>query len=934
MHKNGPILVVAGAGTGKTTVITRRIAWLIEQGLAQPEEILALTFTDKAAREMEERVDLLVPYGVVNTNIMTFHSFGDRILREFGLEIGLRLDYVVMPGFAQLVFLQNLMKDLPPHQLKYYKPMHDPMSLTNALLRHFSRLKDEDITPSQYTKVAKLMTRTATSAATKLEAAKYTELSWLYQRYVTAGRDAGRIDFGDQIQLALEVLKRPNLAATIQKRYKFIMVDEYQDTNVAQNKLLMLLHDQTRRNFMVVGDDDQSIYQFRGAAIANILAFKAQFPRARQIVLRHNYRSSQTLLNLSYRLIQFNNPDRLEVRNKIDKRLIGRKGGSLPHLQQFSSLPDELEFVADRIAELIKLGTPPPQIAVLLRKNNQADLITPYLKRRGITYNLTQATSLVEQPSVRMLLNLIRFLHDQTDSTALYSLLQSEVYQIDLQNLSLIAARARRSHRPLAEFILETLESDDVISTAVGQLQEFRSQIRELSAGELLYNYLVHTKYLSQLVDAAQTDDSAAHKIQHISEFFNFIKQFELASRDVDLVAFATYAGEINASGNELSTDSPLDNNAVNITTIHKAKGLEFEAVFLIDVVQNTFPSPNRAETITLPAALIKEKDTPGWHIKEERRLFYVGLTRAKSELYVTASLDHGGVRAKKISQFSIEAFGQAPAFQPTVGLANINKITQFDRQPSLPFDPLAVLINDGWLHLSVNQVADYLRSPREFWYWHVLNLPKGPFHSLIYGSAVHAAMAAYYTARNSDGGQPVALKDLYAVFDSQWRSEGFVSLSHEQERRRQGRQVLRHFYTREQKQERYPIHLEEPFLLSLPDLKMRLSGRYDAVYDDNSEKGVEIRDFKTGNVDTEAKARKRLRDSIQLGIYAYAWDKSHDKAVQKTSLWFVEHDIVVVNDKIDNERTLEILRDVNTKIRERKFDDPGQSRLNFETFL
>jgi DNA helicase-2/ATP-dependent DNA helicase PcrA len=307
LHDQGPVLVIAGAGTGKTQVITRRIAHLISTKKAQPHEILAVTFTDKAARQMEERLDLILPYGIVDTKVMTFHSFGSEILERFGPEIGLDARLGLLNQTQQLIFLKEHFDEL---KLNYFAPIASPDSLLFSLVGYFSRLREELIQPQDYIDLAKQLGKKAVGEAEHLEASRQLELARAYYNYQRLLRSNGLIDFSDQVSLALDLLvKRPNLLAKLQTELKYILVDEFQDTNLAQAQLIEKIAGPAG-NIMVVGDDDQSIYKFRGAAISNILNFSERYPNAKKVVLNQNYRSSQEILDSAYRLIQKNNPEK------------------------------------------------------------------------------------------------------------------------------------------------------------------------------------------------------------------------------------------------------------------------------------------------------------------------------------------------------------------------------------------------------------------------------------------------------------------------------------------------------------------------------------------------------------------------------------------------------------------------------------------------
>lgn len=306
----GPLLIIAGAGTGKTTVITRRIAYLIEQKLAKPSEILGLTFTEKAAGEMEERVDILVPYGYIDTWISTFHSFGNRVLQESAIDLGLPPDFKVLTRPGQILFFQQ---NLFAFDLDYYRPLANPTKFIEAILTFISRCKDEDISPADYKKyVMKLKNRPLRNS--KLSVSQYSralrplrglqntkaqmtkkewesevkrqeELARVYEKYEELKAKAGLVDFGDQVVLTLRLLReKPRVLKKCREQFKYILVDEFQDTNWAQNELVKLLA-KPKNNVCVVADDDQSIYRFRGAAISNVLEFKETYPKAKIVTL-------------------------------------------------------------------------------------------------------------------------------------------------------------------------------------------------------------------------------------------------------------------------------------------------------------------------------------------------------------------------------------------------------------------------------------------------------------------------------------------------------------------------------------------------------------------------------------------------------------------------------------------------------------------------
>jgi len=368
-HGDGPILIIAGAGTGKTTVITKRIEYLILEKNISPKKILALTFTEKAAKEMETRIDEVLPYGYTDLWIETFHAFCDRILRQEALHLGLSPDFQLMTEAEALLFLR---KNIFSFELKYFRPLSNPSKFLQGLLQHFSRLKDDDITPEDYLNFAVSL---SPDDYTPDEIEKINELAKSFDLYEKIKKKNNVMDFSDLISTVLTLFRtRPHILSFYQKQFEFILVDEFQDTNYAQNELAILLSG-VKKNITVVGDDDQSIYRWRGAAIANMIQFKDHFPNASIVALTKNYRSTQSILDNAYTLIQHNNPDRLEVKEKINKRLAAESHtqGDGSEFLYATRGEDEAELVAKKIKdEIQKNKRSPKDFAILVRANDHA----------------------------------------------------------------------------------------------------------------------------------------------------------------------------------------------------------------------------------------------------------------------------------------------------------------------------------------------------------------------------------------------------------------------------------------------------------------------------------------------------------------------------------------------------------------------------------
>jgi DNA helicase-2/ATP-dependent DNA helicase PcrA len=897
-HATGPLLIVAGAGTGKTTVITRRIAHLIAQRKARPGEILALTFTDKAAAEMEERVDQLVPYGYADVDIATFHSFGDRLLREHSLELGLTPDFRVLSRAEQVIFFRDRLFEFP---LERYRPLGDPTRHLQALITLISRCKDEDISPEAYRAAAERLRAAALAAPDDAEAvdraAQQLELAATYARYQEVMAREGAIDFGDQIVHALHLLRaRPHVLAACQRRYAYILVDEFQDTNHAQFELVTLLsarHD----NLCVVADDDQAIYRWRGAAISNVLGFLGRYPTARQIVLTDNYRSHQAILDAAYRLIVHNNPDRLEVRSGIDKRLTAARApaGREPVHLHYETASQEADAVAQLIRERVEEGIwKPSDVAILVRSNGDADPFLRALNLRGIPWTFSGNAGLYGRPEVRLLIAFLRAVAHPDDSVSLHYLASSDIYQVPIVDLTRCATYADRRHRwlfdvfrgaadfaELGEHLSE--EGRGVIAHLVADLVRYMELGREMPTGELLYQFLVDSGWLARMSKAATARDEA--EVQNISKFFRRIRDASRALRYDNVREFVKHLDALIDAGEDPAVvEADVETPAVRVLTVHKAKGLEFPVVFLVELAQDKFPLRRRRDALEIPAELITDALPAGnFHLQEERRLCYVGMTRAMRELYLTSARDYGGSRPRKVSQFVLEALDLPRDAARPFKARPVEEIELFAPAPDGTFEPMAPLPPDEELTLSHKQVDDYQTCPLKYRYVHLLRVPILRHHTVVYGNTIHKVVEHYLKRRAAGNYTP--LEDLLAVYEREWENQGFLTWEHQEARKAAGHEALVRFWNREEAEGVPPGHVEKDFGFTLGANRIR--GRYDRV--DEDPLGAVIIDYKTSEVTRQRDADRRARETLQLKIYALAWREMTGVLPQRVELRFVE---------------------------------------------
>jgi DNA helicase-2/ATP-dependent DNA helicase PcrA len=955
-HGDGPLLVVAGAGTGKTQVITRRIAWLIATRRARPSEILALTFTDKAAEEMQLRVDQLVPYGYADTAISTFHAFGDRVIREFAFELGLAPDVRVLSRPEVVVFMRERLFELG---LEEYRPLGDPTRFLGALASLFARCRDEDVSPEAYAAHAMVLQARATeleadaagadagdadrdaAAAAAEVARRQAELAGAYGRYATLMREHGAIDFGDQVALGLQLLRdSPAARESLQARYRYILVDEFQDTNRAQSELVALLAER-HRNVTVVGDDDQSIYRFRGAAISNILEFRERYRGARTVVLRRNYRSLAPILDGAHRLIRFNDPDRLEVKVGISKKLVpervDRNAAPIRH-HAFGTAGDEADWIAAEIRRRVDAGARPRDHAVLVRANFDADAVLRSLNTLALPWRFSGTSGLYARPEVRLLLALLRAVADTSSSVDVFALAASDRYAIPAGDLAEVTGSARRRHRSMFE-VLEELEDEPgvlrisprgrpALARLTSDLRRYRELAQRRPAGEVLYAFLRDTGWLSEL--AAAPSVAAEEQLANVGRFFDIIRTQSALLADDRAVFLARHLQTLIEAGDDPATADPdPDVDAVHVMTIHKAKGLEFPVVFLPGLIADRFPARARREPLALPTELVDEVLPEGdGHLQEERRLFYVAMTRARDELILSHSAESASGRARRVSPFVTEALdlptagfsGEAfpssiHATGPLARIAAAEPLADAPEGDRLPID--------GPLMLSHSAIDDYLTCPLRYKYAQVVRVPTTPHHSMIYGAALHKAVQELH--RSQARGKPLSESELLAVFDAAWSNEGFISREHETARLEAGRAALRRFREAQlQPGTVVPAWVEREFAFALGGDRVR--GRFDRVdivpvaapsaaftgiLDPNEAptvfradviepmlellgpEEVTITDYKSSDVRDPAVAKQRARDSLQLQIYAMAYEAMTGRLPDAVQLHFLDSGLV-----------------------------------------
>ena len=938
-YADGPLLIIAGAGTGKTTVITKKIAYLIEKKLATPEQILALTFTDKAAGEMQERVDEMIDIGYVDLQISTFHAFCQRLLEEYGMEIGLPRHFKLLTQTDAWLLVRERLYDF---NLDYYRPLGNPTGQIHELLKHFSKCKDELVSSEDYLayveglrldgdseikserlkdcKIKRLKNEDNEQQSTnneQLDIKKYNEVASAYHTYNQLLLDNNALDFGDLIYYAVKLLKdRPNILKRLQERFKYILVDEFQDVNWSQYQLIRLLTGTKDTQLTVVGDDDQSIYAFRGSNVSIIMRFKEDYPDAKEIVLTENYRSNQEILDVAYKSIQNNNPDRLEVKLNINKKLEagakGRGAGDELRVQHIhcQTLDDEVKSTVEAIIKLKEDDQSAvwDDFAILVRANSHVEPFINSLEKAGVPYEYIASSGLYRQPIVLDAINFLKLLNNYHEDTAVYRLLHLpflDFKENDVQKFTMMAKKKSVSYyealKRSGEFGLSQ-EGIAICDKIIAWIHEGMKSSRYAKPTTVLYEFMETSGYLAYLTHKeGEGDREVIRQIYHLKQFFDSISAYEHVIPDAHVSDFVVHLMNVVDSGDEGKLFQPTETpDSVNIMTIHGAKGLEFRYVFVVNCVEERFPTRKKGEGIAIPDALVKDElRADDFHYQEERRLFYVAITRAKEKLFLTSAEDYGGARKKKISRF-LDELGFGTNDQQTInneqkrGLLN-NKIFNIPASPAGRQYPISFKINSQSNNLpqtskqdtfSYSQLNSYDRCPYQYKLAHVLKLPMKGSANFSFGNTIHNTLQRFYqrvqemnsVKQGSLFGMPVetrkdiisdsvkvpTLVELLKLYEEAWIPDWFKSKKQREDYFEQGKQLLTEFYKSHDKNWTIPVTLEGWFKIKVGDYV--INGRIDRI-DQLADGSLEIIDYKTG----KSKDELSTDDKQQLLIYQIA---------------------------------------------------------------
>jgi DNA helicase-2/ATP-dependent DNA helicase PcrA len=886
-HGEGPLLVIAGAGTGKTRVITERIRHLLESDdLLSGENILGLTFTKKAAGEMKARVVRATGDRGKDVTLDTFHAFCESLLKEASPE------RIMLDKVDHWILLR---RNLARLKLEKYRRLADPGQFLNDFVDFFSRCQDELVSGADYQSYANDLAAQLETECAALdedtfkeraeEVALQQEIARAYLASEELLREKKRVSFGSLITGAVELLEQnAEVRKALQEKYRYILVDEFQDTNIAQLRLLELLTND-KKSIVAVGDNDQAIYRFRGASFGSFKLFLERFAGWREgqdsapfrVSLVENYRSTPNILRVATQVIGSNTvsadfPQKILNANKSE--------GEKIRIVELATEQEESTWVAGELQRLHAGGRKWRDFAVLYRQHAHRDELVEELSRRKIPFVISKL-SILDHPLVKDVLAYLRLIAQPFDDISCARVLGAPAWSLEPVDLVRLAERARKEKKALYD-MLQLPQGQlpfDNSHAALGELVEFlsmqRKTLRRRTAREIL----------SDLLEWLEIDKRAgAQDRKYVTRLTEFVKEWEPKSETRGLAEFVEYLDYYSQAGGSISLEDDFPGDAVQLMTVHGAKGLEFPQVFLLRINNKKFPASERSRVFEFPAALMKEGEpAEQFHIQEERRLFYVALTRAENRLTLTTITEKKGkipvfveditmnpaIKNRDVLQLAPKVPMAEPVEKKDAGDAGGPQLFPASAAPPKIFSRIA-----DWalefqpptpepLMLSPSAVSSYRSCPQQFLFSRSWSLKEGPKAVLSFGSVIHTTIKRFVDQLRK--GVRLPFEEVERIYQTEWTSAGFEDDYQEHGYKADGLEQLRAFHASTLEAPPQVLEQEKGFELPLEN-NVTIIGRMDQV-NSLGRKDVEIVDYKTGKPKKDADAKKDL----QLSLYALA---------------------------------------------------------------
>lgn len=956
----GPVMLIAGPGTGKTQTLTMRIANILLKTDTPPDAILALTFTESGVRAMRERLLSIIGNTSYYINIHTFHSFASEVIQSNPDGFIIATEIEPLSDLERIHIFKEIFDEL---DLKILKPFNSKYYYLRTAISKIQNLKREGIDVDEYDKFI-----SKSDSIEEKDKEKNLELLKIFNLYQKKLQKYGRYDFEDMLNFVIEKFKTsPSLLQKYQERFQYFLVDEFQDTNSAQAELLYQLSSywDPNPNLFVVGDDDQSIYRFQGASIENIIEFNKKYPNAVKISLTENYRSVQKILDSAEKVIS-KNKLRISTELKISKsqksKIKDKKSGARIKFGEFSTSYTENHYIAQEIKKLLDLGEKPNEIAVIYRNNADSEDISDMLSRMGIEYSLEGGENVLESGIIVRLLHFLKVVYkirSKDEDLDLFTLLNYEF--LDIKGLDVLKLSRFASNRKLNLF--EAISHSEIAEAKLSNIELVKSIIEKITLWNEFSANTTFIKFLEKVIDESGflnwilNKENSYELLNKLNSFLSEVKRLNYSKKNLSLETFLEYLDLMLENGLGIRESTiDIETKSVKLTTAHKSKGLEFKHVFIPKFIDKKWGNAINRDLIKFPSSILKtidlsnDKTIKNQLEEDERRLFFVVLTRAKENITITSS------KLNQTSKYQKEAIPSMFLHEiPKDGILQIDiqkhekSASEILKQILSPFKSVEATIEEKDFlkdalknfKISASSLNTYIECPYKFKLEYLFKTPQNKTRSLILGSAVHSSLEK--ANKDIKIKKPVLIEKLLSDFSDALKTEilndkEFLEIESE------GHSLLRIYYET-YKQEFYCeiennlFHVEKffgwGFSRPLLDNRIHLQGKVDKIEILNKDnKEIKITDYKTGKPKSRNEILGETKNSDpaqyrQLLFYKLLidLDTTFNYKVKEVELDFIGHrtadpkrENFIIKDS-DVESLKETIRKVTKDIKNLEFD-------------
>jgi len=962
----GPVLVVAGPGTGKTQVLSERIAEILRKTQTNPENILALTFTEAGVINMRERLCFTIGETGHYVDIYTFHSFCNDIIQKWPDKFAFAKELEAITEVEKIQLMKRILDSLPHGNplLSFYNKYTNVKSILGAI----SELKREGVSVEEFSKkvieeeanfkaIEDLINPKTGKMKTKYSAKqkqieKQRELINVYGKYQEGLSEKGRYDYEDMIMFVIEKFKTDDfLLGYYQEKYQYFLIDEYQDTNSAQNKIIELLGNYFENpNIFVVGDDDQAIYRFQGASLENILEFANKYPTAKKIILTQNYRSDQKILDKARNLIQHND-ERLE--NKVEGIVKNLKSDKSEkdddvYLCEFNNENEEAYFIVKKIEELKNAGEKLSEIAVLYRNNKDPDDLVRFLKKAGIPYEISNGNNILQDVDIQKIISVLSLINNPKDDLNFFKVLNFDFIDIDREDLYKLTKSAyKKSYWEIIgdPSVLKSAELKDPI-----KLNNFKILVDNwisYSANLTFVDFFEKVIHESKFMDYVLNKEDLG-TLNRLKGLFDEVKKINSGDHALKLKIFLEMLQDMNEN-NVTIEEVPLTSgkDCVKLKTVHKAKGLEFNNVFIMKCVANIWEKKRgNSSTIKLPDTLLKLQGEEHDEEEDTRRLFYVALTRAKKKVFLTYSKNGKKPQEKSVFIDNIEKSGAengiilreldtSPYIESAKERLSLYLSESKEDPLEISLEPYLKDLAEEYI-LNPTALNNYLSCPRKFFYSNLIQVPHVKPKHMCMGTAIHEALKDFFDKYKKEKKLPEA---NFMIESFQKRLKKQVMTADDMASSSvEGLEIIKGYYERERDNMKISLANEHQFRKGKVFMDgISITGKIDRIDIIDDKLGtVCVTDYKTGKSKTENAIRGMTENGTgdefrQLIFYKILGDcdPKFRWHIMSGEIYFVTDGkrVSITCTNADIESLKRAIKEVHANIQELKFDKVAKGK-------